>query len=311
MKKSNFGIQLLISVLFLLLTTGCGKVVCSYCGESRFCEEYDINGTTRYICKDCLMDPNIGIYGNVVRDYSELYENGTLEYPENSPMLAQYSRETGVVYPEGEEPEEEISTEAEINRILSEETPHVEAPVYTPPSPTAGDTAEEDQTVQPVRADDPAAVYQPTSIVQPTPTTAPAASVNTGLSGEALLSSLNASLANSGYSLQSSGKDGEYMVSRDGNDLKVRLKISPSAAGDATAVEMLPEGSPSDYVKTVIRSILSYTGSDDYDGLGHDIYNNTIQQGSYSSSGITFTSKVHTPDEIEKGAAASSFTIVP
>ena len=70
--------------MLLLLTTGCGKVVCSYCGESKFCDEYDINGTTRYICKDCLADPNIGIYGNVVRDYSELYENGTLEYPDGT-----------------------------------------------------------------------------------------------------------------------------------------------------------------------------------------------------------------------------------
>ncbi len=308
MKKSDFVLKLLIPFLFLLLTTGCGKVVCSYCGESRFCEEYDINGTTRYICKDCLRDPNIGIYGNVVRDYSELYENGTLEYPENSPMLAQYSRETGVVYPEGEEPEEEVSTEAEINRILSEETPHVEAPVYIPPSPTPADTAITEEDLVPVTESDYTVnTLQPTEAAQPTPTGTSSAA----LSGEALVSALNNSLANSGYSLQSSGKDGEYIVAKEGNDLKVRLKISPSAAGDATAVEMLPEGSPSDYVKTVIRSILSYIGSDDYDGLGHDIYNNTIQQGSYSSSGINFTSKVHTPDEIERGAAASSFTIVP
>ncbi len=294
--------------MLLFLTTGCGRVVCSYCGESRFCDEYDINGTTRYICKDCLNDPNIGIYGNVVRDYSELYENGTLEYPEGSPMLAQYSRETGVVYPEGEEPEEEDNTEAEINRILSEETPHVEVPVYIPPSPTptAEEAAEQALPEQPA-ADQ--ATPTPISIVpEAAPTTAAS---KQGLTGEALVSALSASIANNGYSLQSAGKDGEYIVSKDGNDLKIRLKITPSAAGDAAAVEMLPEGSPSDYVKTVIRSILTYTGSDDYDGLGHDIYNNTIQQGSYSASGVTFTSKVHTPEEIEKGAAASSFTIVP
>lgn len=293
--------------MLLILTTGCGKEVCSYCGESRFCDEYDINGTTRYICKDCLNDPNIGIYGNVVRDYSELYENGTLEYPENSPMLAQYSRETGVVYPEGEEPEEEVSTEAEINRILSEETPHVEVPVYIPPSPTVTETekTEEPSVPEAVPTQIP---NENVSVPTQAPTAAPAKQT---LSGEALVSALSASIANNGCSLQSAGKDGEYILSKDGSDMKIRVKITPSAAGDAACVEMLPEGSPSDYVKTVIRSILAYVGSDDYDGLGHDIYNNTIQQGSYSASGITFSSKVHTPDEIEKGAAASSFTIVP
>ena len=308
MRRSCLRFKLLISVLLLLLTAGCGKVVCSYCGESRFCDEYDINGTTRYICKDCLTDPNIGIYGNVVRDYSELYENGTLEYPEGSPMRAQYSRETGVVYPTGEEPEEEVSNEAEINRILSEETPHVEVPVYIPPSPTAVPEQESGQT-QPAEVN--AQSDSTPTPIQEQPAAPTQAAVKTALSGEALVSALSDSIAKNGCSLTSSGKDGEYIISKDGADAKIRLKITPSAAGDSSCVEMLPEGSPSDYVKTVIRSILAYAGSDDYDGLGHDIYNNTIQQGSYSASGITFSSKVHTPDEIEKGAAASSFTIVP
>ena len=301
MKRQRLRFELLISVLFLFLTAGCGKVVCSYCGESRFCEEYDINGTTRYICKDCLMDPNIGIYGNVVRDYSELYENGTLEYPEGSPMRAQYSRETGAIYPTGEEPEEEDNTEAEINRILSEETPHVEVPVYIPPKTSVTDESP--------ASDADVSSADGTETYVNTPTPIPAAP--SALSGEALVSALNTSLANNGYSLQPSGKDGEYALTGNGSDLKIRVKITPSASGDSACVEMLPEGSPSDYVKAVIRSILTYTGSDDYDGLGHDIYNSTIQQGSYSASGVTFSSKVHTPDEIEKGAAASSFTIVP
>ena len=299
--KRCLRFELLISVLFLVLTTGCGKVVCSYCGETKFCDEYDINGTTRYICKDCLNDPNIGIYGNVVRDYSELYENGTLEYPEGSPMRAQYSRETGVVYPTGEDAEEEDNTEAEINRILSEETPHVEVPVYIPPSPSPADGGNTDR--------EPPADTTDTN--DQTVTAPTAAAGRAALSGEALLSALGDSVAKSGYSLNTSGTDGEYIISKDGNDMNIRLKIIPSAAGDTACVEMLPEGSPSDYVKSVIRSILTYVGSDDYDGLGHDIYNNTIQQGSYSTAGISFSSKVHTPDEIERGAAASSFTIVP
>ncbi len=303
MKNIIHELKICIMLVFLLPLSGCGREVCDYCGETRFCENYDINGTERHICKDCLNDPQIGIYGNVVREYSELYENGTLEYPENSPMRMEYSRETGVVLPETEEPEAEIDKEAEIARILGEQTPRVEIPLPAnyniTPTPSAEGAEAGQNGVQ-------------NETVPGTDGTAAPAGRENSLSGEQLVSALNGSLANNGYSIVPGTGSGEYSLQKDGADLNIRLKMSPSASGgDGLSVEMMPEGSPSDYVKAVIRSILTYVNSDDYDGLGHDIYNNTIQQGSYNYMGLNFSSAVHTPEEIEKGAPASGFTITP
>jgi len=80
MKLSNIHIIfLLISICFSLCA--CGKQVCDYCGEEKNCTEYNILGTTRMICDDCLGNPSNATSGNVLREYSQLYEDGVLTYP--------------------------------------------------------------------------------------------------------------------------------------------------------------------------------------------------------------------------------------
>lgn len=66
MKKKYHALAFLFSILIL---SGCGKVACSYCGEEKFCEEYNILDTTRYICQDCANDPNVTLSSNVVSEY--------------------------------------------------------------------------------------------------------------------------------------------------------------------------------------------------------------------------------------------------
>ena len=77
---------LIFSALFCLLLSACGQQECDFCGQKKFCKEFDVMGTTRLICRDCLNDPSLAVSGNVARSYAELYENGTLEYPEQSPL---------------------------------------------------------------------------------------------------------------------------------------------------------------------------------------------------------------------------------
>ncbi len=59
MKKLIFPL-LLSLILSLILMVGCtGKETCAYCGETKYCREYDLVGVTRLICDDCLRNPEV------------------------------------------------------------------------------------------------------------------------------------------------------------------------------------------------------------------------------------------------------------
>ena len=267
--------------LCALLLCGCGPVACDFCGRTKFCKEFDILGVTRHICNDCLNDPRIAISGNMVRIYSEMYENGSLEYPEGSPLRPDSDKNA--------EASPTVSQNRTIEDILNEE--------IVINNPVTPDT-------------------YPVPVSPDTPAASPASSESSsgGLSGAALISSLNGNLADDNMSLAAiDGRDGEYRLLCGGNDTCIRFitASSDTAGKDKLTIELREGASSSDYVKSVIRSVLSYTGSDDYEGLGHEIFNRTIQNGSYTSEGIRFISKVHTADEVEKGAAISDFTIQP
>ncbi|MCR5249512.1 MAG: hypothetical protein K6E50_02765 [Lachnospiraceae bacterium] len=275
----------LLAMLFLVLPLcGCSFKVCDFCGRKRVCGEYDVLGVTRYICDDCLNDPRIAVSGNMVRTYSEMYENGTLEYPEGSPMRADA----------GEQKEEPSVTGEAALPTLTEDV-HIEIPVDQSAADNGG-----------------------TNTLPPTPTPVPAQQPDSntgaqGLSGTALIDKLNASLAADNMQLAASGNEGEYKVVSGDTDLGIRMKVSKGSNSekDVLVVEQGRNASSSDYVKAAIRSILCYMNSDDYEGLGHDIYNQTIQNGDFRYEGLLFRSVVHTADEIEKGSPVSDYSIIP
>lgn len=268
----------LIPLFFLcaLALSGCGPTPCDFCGKTRFCKEFDIVGVTRHICNDCLNDPRVAVSGNMVRLYSEMYENGSLEYPTDSPLHPDYGKPTEA--PSGTPTV--LPSYSDISVVLPEGGSGGLNPAPTAPTPAV-----------------------PSS-------TAPAGGK---LSGEELLSSLNESLAADNMSLTPvAGKSGEYTLMCGGADTGIKFKTSAGTADrDKLVIEQGENASSSDYVKSAIRSILTYMNSNDYDGLGHDIYNGAIQSGSFIYNGTTFVSTVHTADEIEKGSAISDFSIVP
>lgn len=67
--NTKYGKFYILSLITIILFTGCGKTTCSYCGESKFCEEYNILGTTRNICDDCLGNSQASISSNVTSEY--------------------------------------------------------------------------------------------------------------------------------------------------------------------------------------------------------------------------------------------------
>lgn len=65
----NKLLLLTIVLLQCILMAGCEKQICSYCGEEKECDEYDILGTKRYICSDCLGSTAMSLSGNVIVEY--------------------------------------------------------------------------------------------------------------------------------------------------------------------------------------------------------------------------------------------------
>ena len=279
-KKSHRIITAVLVSLMVFVLCACGETTCDFCGQQKVCKEFDVMGTTRHICNDCLNNTASAVSGNVARQYAELFENGTLEYPADSP-LADHS--------------EDETTEGE-------DTPETPTPVevYTP----ADDTTDNNE-----QNTEPEDTAQPDDNAQPTEDTPADTS---GLSNEALISDLNRKLQADSMILYADANDVNiYHLYENGGDTGIVFTVSPGTSGDKISICQYSPDSSQSYVKAVIRSILTYVDSNDYDGLGHDIYNGTIQNGSYSQSGINFYSSIGTADEIEKGLPSSTFEIVP
>ncbi len=341
MNNRNHSLKILFSMLLLLMVlplSGCVRAVCSYCGEEKFCKEFDILGVKRNICSDCLSNPAIGISGNVVRDYSTAYENGLLDYPANSPMR-----------PTTEAPPEEVSeNRPTVDELLASPTRR-EDQAFTGPyssmrtgssnaanqpeggpapggeQPGQGDqppAGQEQGTAQPPAPPEnnnnqPPAEQQPPTEQQPNGQEQPTAEqeqqpIQTTVSslGDNVpdpVSDLDMFLAADGWCLSpKSDSSGEYFVNSNGSDINIRV----TSIGNAIKIDQYPGASSSDYVKVVIRAILAASGSSDYDGYGHEVYNNTIQNGSYVRDNINYSTVNHTPEEVEKGSSMTSFTIM-
>lgn len=281
-KLSHRFIIALSASLLTLLLCACGETTCDFCGQQKVCREFDVMGTTRHICNDCLNNTASAVSGNVARQYAELFENGTLEYPADSP-LADHS--------EDEQSEGEGGENIEMPEPVE---------VYTPVDDSSVDN---EQDTEPAETDQPVDNAEPT---EDTPVD------TSGLANEALISDLNRKLQADSMILYADANDVNiYHLYENGGDTGIVFTVSPGTSGDKLSICQYSPDSSQSYVKAVIRSILTYVDSNDYDGLGHDIYNGTIQNGSYSQSGINFYSSIGTADEIEKGLPSSTFEIVP
>ena len=92
MKKIKFLPLLLIAIAYCFILTACQEQICSYCGEEKVCQDYDVLGTTRHICEDCIDNPAISTSGNVILDYASEYVDPSLYgvgVSENEPESSQ------------------------------------------------------------------------------------------------------------------------------------------------------------------------------------------------------------------------------
>ncbi|MBR3307565.1 MAG: hypothetical protein IKI75_09995 [Lachnospiraceae bacterium] len=272
-----------IIILFSLLLTACGAVTCDFCGRTRFCKTFDVMGVERNICSDCLDDPRIAVSGNVVRVYSEIYENGD-GYPEWSPLYEATPGEEITLTPTPISNILELIPEAPVGQSYTPVTDPVDEPVPSPEQPRE----------------------EASSNVDPSASSA-------GLKGTELYDALAEACEEGGLSLSPSDSDSSvYVVSAGGSDTGVRVKIIPgSGSSDGLSVEHYDPDHSSDFAKCAIRSVITLLGSDDYDGLGHEVYNQAVQLGHYDYGPFRFSFNTHDASEIEKGSPSADFTISP
>ncbi len=306
MKKGMLSKTAYILALLLCIAglTACGETTCDFCGESKICEEFDIMGTTRHICRDCLENSAGAVSQNVARQYASLYEDGTLEYPEGSPLKPVDKNAKnepgasgeGAVTPSSPAFELAGSTTTQANENTNKEEARTESARETASQPTPAPALTESPTTQANangnKEDDPAGS---------------SSSEGGSTITERRISSLSSVLSADGLSLAATDSAETYKLMNGNTDTKITFTL----VGDRLRIEEYDPSFSQEYVKSVIRSILSYTGSSDYDGFGHDVYNSTIENGSFVSGDINFVSKIGTAEEIEKGYPATSFAIVP
>lgn len=267
---------LIIAILCTFFLAACGETRCDFCGEEKQCKVFEINGVMRNICNDCLNNTASAVSGNVARGYAKLYEDGVLEYPSDSPLK-----------PVSATP---VSTEA---------TEKPSAPDIIIPSVPNGDT---DISEAASVIDD----EEPSFDIGETPDTV--GSETSSASSDDRVDNINRGLLPEGFSLAEDGSgSGRYNMMSGDTDTGIDFTF----VDDKLKIEEYDENYAQQYVKAVIRTILAYTNSNDYDGYGHDVYNSTLENGNYKSGGVTFFSSVGTTDEIEKGYPLTTFTIVP
>ncbi|MBP5194961.1 MAG: hypothetical protein J6Z42_03100 [Lachnospiraceae bacterium] len=266
---------LIIAILCTFFLAACGETRCDFCGEEKQCKVFEINGVMRNICNDCLNNTASAVSGNVARGYAKLYEDGVLEYPSDSPLK-----------PVSDTP---VSTEA---------TEKPSAPDIIIPSVPDGDTDISD-AASVIDSEEPSFDKNETADISGSDTFA---------SSDDRVDNINRGLLPEGFSLSEDGSgSGRYNMMSGDTDTGIDFTF----VDDKLKIEEYDENYAQQYVKAVIRTILAYTNSNDYDGYGHDVYNSTLENGNYKSGGVTFFSSVGTTDEIEKGYPLTTFTIVP
>lgn len=82
----------------ILLLAGCEEQICSYCGQTKQCDEFDILGTKRYICQDCLGNKNMSLSGNVIGEYESPLVDPMLYLPAGNTVSDNNVEEASVNY---------------------------------------------------------------------------------------------------------------------------------------------------------------------------------------------------------------------
>lgn len=255
--KHNSLIITLLSVIMLTLT-GCAKETCSYCGEEKYCEKYDVLDTTRYICKECMENPDVAISGNVVSEY---------QAPPLDPEIF------GV----GSDKRKQQQTESE-NSDVQNNTQNADQTTDTINESNTDDaninTITTDNTD--TNSDTPADSQQATS---------PSSQQNNS-SDNSIIDRINTVLAISGLTV-SSKNDNYQAVDDVGNYVGIDILLE-SSSSNTMVIRNYSKNNPENYQTIVTAAIAAYLNETDPNGLSREVFSNTKQYGNYNQNGCKF-----------------------
>lgn len=258
----------IITSLITLFLTGCEKQVCDYCGEEKYCGEYDILGTTRYICDTCLNSPTSGISSNVANSYAA------------EPL-----------------PTAEPTGEVSVNNDSSSDSNQT-ANDNMNPAQTSGSNIDPGQAADGSTAESTPVQEQDAQGVQSanndntdtTSTSAQQSGTNIYLTRDEALSTISASLADSGLSISpDENASATYKVDSNGNPTGISIVFSSSNNGTlAASVTRDSSASDTDYATCCINTALAFLGSTDFSGTGYTLYNTALEHGNYNKDNCRF-----------------------
>ena len=349
--KTTLSLKKIKLILFIMVLTlclcACGEKTCDFCGEKKICREFDIAGVKRNICSDCLNNTASAVSSNVARKYAELYEKGELEYPEGSPLRpVDKNSNAQAATPSVGSSDTTGLTSFDIDTSLGQTDLTDDHDTHEPGADTSssGNSSESDPSDSDTGSSSSSSSASSGSSSSGSSGAASGSgassdsgsgssssasgsgsdsSSGSGSSGsdpgsssssdDSLVASLNRTLqADSLVLKEDKGKSRTYkLYSGDKDTGVVFTTASNNGKKDKLTIDTYSADNSQEFVKSVIRSILAYVDSSDYDGLGHDIYNNAVQYGNYSSNGIKFYYSEGSADDIEKGYPRQTFEIIP
>ncbi|MGN0345797.1 MAG: hypothetical protein ACI4DU_00760 [Lachnospiraceae bacterium] len=279
--KISFFILVLVSSSVLY---GCGEQVCSYCGEEKQCHEYDILGTTRFICEDCLNNPAASIIsGNVIQEYSDLPVSGNLV------LVTDYFQSTDVTTSEEtNHSDENLSESNEITGNNNTSGDHaagsddVSGDNFFDSDNGSGDTissgSDDNTNTNPGESESAPENSNAQESSQPV------ASYNS------VMGKLNETYVSAGLQLvPEDNNNTTFGLYNGGTFLGIKFAFSNTGSTPPTlSVQNYGNANASDYSAACINAILAFYGSDDYDGVGYDTYTRTQEHGNYSANGLHF-----------------------
>ena len=265
---------ILIMICFFLC--GCEKQICSYCGQEKYCDEYDILGVTRYICDDCLGNPLSSLSGNVISDYESELVDPTLY---TATAIEAYNAIVGI--------SQNTAAQSQVSSNM-------------PPS----------DSIAEINEDIPSSDSSSINVSSLSDNTSQAQS-SPSQSKDTVISNVAAKLSNHNMYLMpideapdryalylnDSYTDIDFDFSASSNE-KAKLTISKN--GNAT---------DTNFTTACIDASLAFIGNDDYSGTGFDIYNTSNQYGNYTFSGCRFYYTISSDIEIKEGGPLVTYEI--
>ena len=274
------------SIIILLFLTGCGEQLCSYCGQEKNGKEYDVLGTARFICYDCMNNPEAYISGNVIWDYASSLIDPEVYVPSAN------------LIPETEDTAEQPDSLPDISDIMNDTADSAVnniSDIVTDVSNTVANiTDNEDNPDETPSVSTENSTFEPSGAGQAAP----------------IISRLNDLLSKNGYSLVNDNTLTDvYSIEKNNTNQNIKIEFLKDDT-NRMVISMAADSDQDLFKEICINSALAYINDTDYETMGNEIYNNAYQYGNYNFDKYSFYYILSSKKELENGISPVRFEII-